>query len=112
MYELMRISDLSRRRREQARRILDEMKKLVSSSCWIVVTYFSARVARLMSHGSSCSVLMRSYIMACQLSSLDEIRLKNWFWFILSPRDDPAGPSLLGICGLSSLIIALLDLVS
>ena len=60
MYELIRISDLRRRRREQARRILDETKKSASSSCWIVATYFSARIARSMSHGSSWSVLMRS----------------------------------------------------
>lgn len=60
MYELIRISDFSLSKREQARRIFDEIKKSASSSCWIVWTYFSARVARSMSHGSSCSVLIRS----------------------------------------------------
>jgi len=56
----MRISDLSLNKREQARRIFDEMKKSVCSSCCIVSTYLFARVARSMFQGSSCSVLIRS----------------------------------------------------
>ncbi len=60
MYELIRISDFSLRSREQARRTFDEMKKSASSSCWMTETYLLARIERSMSHGSSCSVLIRS----------------------------------------------------
>ena len=81
---MIRISDLSLSRREHARSILDEMKKSASSSSCMVWTYLSARTARSMSHGSSCSVFIRSYIMDCQESSFEDIRLKNWSWFILS----------------------------
>ena len=81
---MIRISDLSLRSREQASRTLLEIKKSASSRFWIIVTYLFARTARSMSHGSSCSVLIRSYMIACHDSSSPVIRSKNCDWSILS----------------------------
>jgi len=75
-----RISDLILSKSEAANKTFDETKRLVSSSSLIFSRYLFVRIKRSMSHGSSCSELMRSRMMACQLSLSPKRRLWICSW--------------------------------